>query len=103
MVIDLKTNENFTFSGFLPNQQLEVKCKRFYSLVDKKSPSACAKIASLTKVGDNYEAKLKIVSGSCSFEISSQNQEATESIDNLYKKFTDKILDWNKEKDVLCD
>lgn len=69
--------------------------------MDKKAPSSCAKTASLSKKGDNYEAKLKIISGSCCFEISSKKQVASDTIDNLYKQFTTKILDWNKEKDVL--
>ncbi len=93
--------DNFKFRGFLPNKSLQQKGKAIYSLVEDHSPSEAAKKASLTKIGDSYEARLKIVSASCSFEISSKQPAASESMDDLYKKFTSKILRWTKERESL--
>lgn len=103
MMLDIKNND-FRFEGFLPNENLEIKCKTIYNLVDKHSPSSSTKMASLSKIGTTYEARLKVISGSCCFEISSINKEPDNSLDILYEKFTSKILSWNQQKDVLsCD
>ena len=93
--------ENFKFKGFQPNKSLQQKCKTIYNLVEDRSPSEAAKEASLTKIGNNYQAKLKIISASCSFEVSSLENKASESMDKLYKKFTTKILHWNKNRECL--
>lgn len=103
MMPDIKQNA-FKFEGFSPNESLETKCKSIYSLVEKHSPSSSTKLASLSKIEEGYKAKLKIISGSCCFEISSTNKKADSSLDLLYKKFTNEIFSWNKQKDVLsCD
>ena len=93
--------DNFKFRGFLPSKPLQQKGKAIYSLMEDRSPSEAAKKASLTKVGGVYEARLKVVSASCSFEIFSAQAAPSESMDDLYKKFTTKILKWTKERESL--
>lgn len=101
MVIRKEDRDDFVFEGFFPNSHLKQKCKKVYNIFEKRSPSASSKQASLTKIGNDYEAKLKIVSGSCSFEIYSKEPKAAETIDRLYEQFIIKIVDWNKNRDVF--
>ena len=93
--------DKFIFNGFFPNDNLQEKCRNFYHLVETRSPNASAKEASITKVGDDYEAKIKIISDSCNFEVSSKDNEPIESIDKLSEKFLNQILNWNQERDLF--
>ena len=93
--------DSFTFKGFSPNNHLQEKCKELYSMVENKSPNLSAKEASITKIGDDYEAKLKIISGSCNFEISSKETEPSQTLEKLYEKFLDQIINWNKHRDLF--
>lgn len=101
MVLLKDEKDNFVFNGFFPNSHLKQKCKKIYNIVEKRSPSAASKRASITKIGRDYEARLRIVSGSCSFEIRSKETKATETVDRLYEQFMTKIVDWNRSRDIF--
>jgi len=101
MVKDIYKADTFVFKGFFPTDHLQAKCKTLYYMVEKQSPDSSARVASITKRGNNYEAKLKIVSGSCNFEISTKDQEPIESVDKLYEQFVNQILNWKKHRDLF--
>lgn len=91
---------NFQFNGFIPKPKTKKQSRVFYNLIESRSPSDSRKTASLTKKGNLYEARLKISSaGECSFEISSQKNTITDSIESLRRQFFDKIVTWNKTRD----
>ncbi len=98
---EINKKDSFVFEGFFPNSNLQEKCRKLYHIVEKRSPNSSTKEASITKIGDNYEAKLKIVSGSCNFEISSKENEPSQTVEKLYEKFLNKILTWNKNRDLF--
>lgn len=90
---------NFQFNGFIPDKKVKKQSQFFYSLVERRAPSDSKKVASLTKKGGLYEARLKISSaGACSFEIVSKKGKISDSIECLQKQFFDKIVDWNKTR-----
>ena len=90
---------NFQFKGFTPNSKVKKKSKVFYNLIESRAPSDSKKQVALIKSGKIYEGRLKISSaGSCSFEISSKENNISDSIDSLQKQFFDKILKWNKNR-----
>lgn len=94
---DIKNN--FKFEGFTPDSKVKRQSRVFYSLIEKRSPSDSKKVASLTKKGNYYEARLKISSaGACSFEICSKKSKISDSMESLQKQFFDKIVDWNKNR-----
>lgn len=89
----------FQIKGFIPDKKIKKQTQCFYDLIEKRSPSDSRKTASLTKKAGLYEARLKISSASqFSFEISSKEQKASDSMKILHQKFLDKILDWNKKR-----
>ncbi len=91
--------KNFQFHGFIPNKNVKKRSQFFYSLIESRSPSDSKKMASLTKKGNFYEARLKISSaGDCSFEISSKKNTISDSIECLQRQFFDKIINWNKTR-----
>ncbi len=98
---EMDKKDTFIFNGFLPNSSLQEKCKAFYHMVEERSPNSSAKEASITKIGNNYEAKLKIISGSCNLEISSKETKPSQTIEELHKKFLNQIVDWNKHRDLF--
>ena len=90
---------NFQFKGFIPNNSVKKQSQVFYSLVESRSPSDSRKLASLTKKGKVYEARLRVSSaGACSFEISSKKNKISDSIESLQRQFFDKIGAWNKTR-----
>lgn len=100
LVAKVNIKNNFQFNGFTPNTSVKKQSRVFYSLIESRSPSDSKKMASLTKKGKLYEARLKISSaGACSFEISSKKNKVSDSIECLRKQFFDKIITWNKTRD----
>ena len=98
-MIQVNIKSNFQFNGFEPNKKIKKQIQFFYDFIEKRSPSDSKKVASLTKKGELYEARLKISSSSrCSFEISSKTNKVSESMKSLEKKFLDKIVNWNKTR-----
>ena len=98
----LSVKDNFQFKGFKPNKEIKQRTRFFYNLIESRSPSDSKKIASLTKKGELYEARLKISSAShCSFEISSKTNKVSDSVKSLEKKFLDKIINWNKTRNQI--
>ena len=95
--LDIKNN--FQFKGFVPNKRIREKSENFYDLIERRSPSDSKKTAVLKKTGDCYTASLKISSaGACSFDIFSKDNNASDSISSLKKKFFNKILKWNQTR-----
>ena len=91
--------KNFKFQGFVPSSKLKKISQNFYNLVENRSPSDSKKQAVLIKKGSLYEARLKIISASsCSFEISSKEDNSLRTINALQEKFLNKILNWNKNR-----
>ena len=100
MVDRINIKNNFQFKGFTPNTRVKKQGRVFYNLIESRSPSDSRKIASLTKKGNVYEARLKVSSaGTCSFEISSRKNNISDSIECLRKQFFDKIITWNQTRD----
>ena len=97
--IKFHEENNFKFHGFKPSLQLEKTTEDLFKLIESRSPSDSKKHAVLTKKRKGFEARLRVSSASsCSFEIVSQDRDELNSIENLQKKFLDKILVWNKNK-----
>ena len=95
----INIKNNFQFKGFTPNINVKNQGQFFYSLIERRSPSDSKKLASLTKKGKFYEARLKISSaGTCSFEIVSKKNKISDSMECLQKQFFDKIVSWNKAR-----
>lgn len=91
---------NFQFKGFTPNISIKKKSQVFYDLIESRSPSDSKKVAVLSKKGNLYEARLRVLSaGVCSFEISSKRDKISDSISSLQKQFLNKIVSWNKTRD----
>lgn len=98
-MLSVHQKQSFQFNGFTPNKKIKEQTQFFYNLIESRAPSDSKKIASLTKTGEIYEARLKISSASrCSFEISSKNPKASDSMKSLQKQFLDKIVNWNKTR-----
>ena len=93
-------SDNFVFKGFNPSDDLKVYCKEVYSLVEDKAPSESRKIAFITKTNKGYEGSFRITSASGIFKANSKNKEAKSLIDELYKKMSLQILDWNKTRNI---
>ena len=92
------SGDNFVFKGFDPSDDLKVYCKEVYSLVEDKAPSESTKTASISKTNKGYEGSFRIASASGIFTADSKNREAKSLIDELYKKMSLQILDWNKTR-----
>lgn len=92
--------DNFVFRGFDPSDDLKVYCKEVYSRVEDKAPSESRKIAFITKTNKGYEGSFRITSASGIFKANSKNAEAKSLIDELYKKMSLQILDWNKTRSI---
>lgn len=91
--------QNFQFKGFTPNTKVKQQTQFVYDFIESRAPSDSKKVASLTKKGELYEARLKISSASsCSFEISSKEHRLSDSMKSLQQKFLDKIVNWNKTR-----
>lgn len=98
-MIRTRQKQSFQFKGFIPNTKVKKQTQFVYDLIESRAPSDSRKTASLTKKGDLYEAHLKISSASsCSFEIYSKEQKASDTMKSLQKKFLDKIINWNKSR-----
>lgn len=96
----MKMKNNFQFHGFVPDKNVKKESQFVYNLIESRAPSDSKKVASLTKKGNFYEARLRISSaGDCSFEIVSKKDSISASMESLQKKFFDKIVNWNKTRD----
>ena len=100
MIAYMSMESNFQFKGFIPNKAIKKQSQFFYSLIESRSPSDSKKMASLTKKGGLYEARLKISSSAdtCSFEIFSTKDKISDSMKCLKEQFFDKIISWNKTR-----
>ena len=91
--------EFFEFKGFKPNLEFIRECQKVCDLVETRSPSESTKEASITKARfGGYQAHLKITSASCVFEISVKEAQPGKLMNQLYKQFSVKIVDWNKTR-----
>ena len=89
----------FQFKGFTPNDKIKKQSQFVYNLIESRAPSDSKKIASLTKKGKVYEARLRVSSATtCSFEIFSKKDKVSDSMESLQKQFLDKIVNWNKTR-----
>ena len=98
MVFVTDRQDNFEFKGFIPRTALKQKGKQVYSLVENRSPSESAKVASVTKTKEGYQARLKVASNACDFELIVNKKNCSAAIDQIYSQFLDEILDWNKTR-----
>lgn len=96
------SGDNFEFKGFNPSDDLKVYCKEVYNLVEDKAPSESIKTAFISKTNKGYEGSFRVTSASGVFKANSKNREAKSLIDELYKKMSLQILDWNKTRDTNC-
>ena len=94
------SSDNFVFKGFDPSDDLKVYCKEVYSRVEDKAPSESRKMAFITKTSKGYEGSFRITSASGIFKVNSKNTEPKSLIDELYKKMSLQILDWNKTRNI---
>lgn len=90
--------DNFEFNGFEPNLELRRHCQEIYNLVEDRSPSESTKQVSITKVTWGYKANLKVTSASCIFEVSVREREPSHLVNELYKKFSEEIINWNRNR-----
>lgn len=92
--------DNFEFNGFEPNLELRRQCQEIYNLVEDRAPSESTKQASITKVSWGYKANLKVTSESCIFEVSAREREPSHLVNELYRKFSAEILNWNRSRNL---
>ena len=92
--------DNFEFNGFEPNVELKRRCQEIYCLMEDRAPSESTKQAIITKVTWGYKANLKITSASCMFEVSVRDREPSHLINELYRKFSAEILNWNRSRNL---
>ncbi|MCY4513510.1 MAG: hypothetical protein OXB86_07465 [Bdellovibrionales bacterium] len=90
--------DNFEFNGFEPNIELRRQCQEIYNLVEDRSPSESTKQVSITKVSWGYKANLKVTSASCIFEVSVREREPSHLVNELYKRFSEEIINWNRNR-----
>ncbi len=95
--------DNFVFNGFDPSDEFKVYCKDVYTRVEDKAPSESTKIAFISKTNTGYEGTFHITSASRVFRVKSKKQEAKSLIDELYKKMSLQILDWNQSRDFTIE
>ena len=89
----------FEFKGFEPNSDFVSRCQKIYDLVETRSPSESTKQACITKLRFGaYQAKIKITSASCVFEVCAKENKPERLMDQLYEKFSVEIVDWNKKR-----
>ena len=95
---NLGSTDNFKFHGFSPSSKLRVYCKEIYSLVEDKAPGESAKVAFITKTDEGYVGGFRVASATGVFEVGSKNREPFDLIEELYKKMSLQILDWNQNR-----
>lgn len=94
----MERRDNFEFKGFVPQLSLEQKGKHIYNIVENRSPSESAKVASITKMKEGYEAELKITSNSCRLKIKATENDCETALDQIYEQFLSEILNWDKAR-----
>lgn len=93
-------SDNFIFKGFKPSDELKIYGKEVYSRVEDKAPSESTKIAFISKTGTGYIGSFRIASASGIFKANSKNTKPKPLIDELYRKMSLQILNWNKNRGI---
>ena len=94
------SNDNFVFKGFQPSSELKLYGKEVYSRVEGKAPSESKKVAFISKTNEGYMGSFRIASASGIFKANSRHIQPKPLIDELYRKMSSQILDWNKNRAI---